>query len=231
MVSAKQGFGVIMGLLYISDTPDQPLLGSLLEHDSGFSTASIQAAPQVLAQGRYTLILLALGQSEFAALEHCLAHRQGARVMVLLAGDERQARIDALRAGADVCLAQPVAHVEVLARLQALARPRPRVPAPPPSRLWLSPSRLLVGRGKRQQSLTVSEHRLLAMLASHPGAVSRQSIEQQLWGAGLEPRTALIERHVCNLRRKLARLDCPQALQTLRGFGYSLVEPLLLRAD
>ncbi|MBD8683697.1 response regulator transcription factor [Pseudomonas sp. CFBP 13719] len=220
-----------MNLLYISDTPDTALQCALAEHATTLHTIDTATAAQALAQGRYGFIVLALERSGQGALEHCLAHRGNAAVMLLLTGDDRQARIAALRAGADACLAQPVAPAEVLARLQALARPRPRAATLPPSRLWLSPSRLMVGRGKRQQSLTVSEHRLLAMLASNPGAVSRQSIEQQLWGSGQASKTALIERHVCNLRRKLAQLDCPEALQTLRGFGYSLAEPLLLRAD
>lgn len=220
-----------MNLLYISDTPDNALQRALAEHATTLHTVDTATAAQALVPGQYGFIVLALERSGQEALEHCLAHRGSAALMVLLAGDDRQARIAALRAGADACLAQPVASAEVLARLQALSRARPRAPALPPSRLWLSPSRLMVGRGKRQQSLTVSEHRLLAMLASNPGAVSRQSIEQQLWGAGQAPKTALIERHVCNLRRKLAQLDCPEALQTLRGFGYSLAEPLLLRAD
>lgn len=220
-----------MNLLYISDTPDTALQCALAEHATTLHTVDTATAAQALAQGRYGFIVLALERYGQGALEHCLAHRGDAAVMLLLTSDDRQARIAALRAGADACLAQPVAPAEVLARLQALARPRPRVATLPPSRLWLSPSRLMVGRGKRQQSLTVSEHRLLAMLASNPGAVSRQSIEQQLWGAGQASKTALIERHVCNLRRKLAQLDCPEALQTLRGFGYSLAEPLLLRAD
>lgn len=231
MVPTKQGIGVTMNLLYISDKPDPTLQQGLAEHPTALSTVGTAAAAQALAQERYGFIVLALERPGDSLLQHCLANRGDAAVMVLLADDDRLARIAALRAGADACLAQPVAPAEVLARLQALARPRPRAAALPPSRLWLSPSRLMVGRGKRQQSLTVSEHRLLAMLASTPGAVSRESIEQQLWGTGLEPRTALIERHVCNLRRKLAQLDCPQALQTLRGFGYSLVEPLVLRAD
>ncbi|MBD8613688.1 response regulator transcription factor [Pseudomonas putida] len=220
-----------MNLLYISDTPDLALQRGLAEHDSTLCTVGLAAAASALAQGRYGFIVLALEHAGHGLLEHCLAHRGAATVMVLLANDDRQARIATLRAGADACLAQPVAPAEVLARLHALTRPRSRAALLPHSRLWLSPSRLVIGRGKRQQNLTVSEHRLLAMLASTPGAVSRESIEHQLWGAGLAPKTALIERHVCNLRRKLAQLDCPQALQTLRGFGYSLAEPLLLRAD
>lgn len=231
MVPAKQGIGVIMKLLYISDTPDSTLQHGLAQYDTTVRTVGTAAAVQALVPGRYGFIVLALERSSHGVLERCLAGRGEAALMVLLADDDRQARIAALRAGADACLAQPVAPAEVLARVQALVRPRPRAALPPPSRLWLSPSRLMVGRGKRQQSLTVSEQRLLAMLASNPGAVSRQSIEQQLWGAGQAPKTALIERHVCNLRRKLAQLDCPQALQTLRGFGYSLAEPLVLRAD
>jgi DNA-binding response OmpR family regulator len=231
VVSAKQGIGVNMSLLYIAQTPDASLVATLVEAGHGVQSIAPTSAEQALTGSDHGFILLALEHLQPDLLAMSVKHRRHAAVMVLLGNSDRQARIAALRAGADVCLAQPVSAVELMARMQALSREHPVIPAPPPARLWLSPSRLMLGRGKRQQPLTVSEHRLLAVLARNPGAVSRQSIETQLWGASAESRAALIERHVCNLRRKLAELDSPDALQTLRGFGYSLREAVVMRTD
>lgn len=231
VVPAKQSIGVNMSLLYIAQNPDAGLLDALVAAGHEVQSIVPASAEQALTGGDHAFILLALEQMQPDLLALCVEHRRQAAVMVLLNGSDRQARIAALRAGADVCLAQPISAIELLARMQALSREHTVMPAPPPARLWLSPSRLMLGRGKRQQPLTVSEHRLLAVLARNPGAVSRQSIEMQLWGASAESRAALIERHVCNLRRKLAELDSPDALQTLRGFGYSLREAVVMRTD
>lgn len=231
VVPAKQSIGVNMSLLYIAQNPNAGLLDALVAAGHEVQSIVPASAEQALTGGDHAFILLALEQMQSDLLALCVEHRRQAAVMVLLNGSDRQARIAALRAGADVCLAQPISAVELLARMQALSREHIVMPAPPPARLWLSPSRLMLGRGKRQQPLTVSEHRLLAVLARNPGAVSRQSIEMQLWGASAESRAALIERHVCNLRRKLAELDSPDALQTLRGFGYSLREAVVMRTD
>ena len=231
VVPAKQSIGVNMSLLYIAQNPDAGLLDALVTAGHEVQSIVPASAEQALTGGDHAFILLALEQMQSDLLALCVEHRRHAAVMVLLNGSDRQARIAALRAGADVCLAQPISAIELLARMQALSREHTVLPAPPLARLWLSPSRLMLGRGKRQQPLTVSEHRLLAVLARNPGAVSRQSIEMQLWGASAESRAALIERHVCNLRRKLAELDSPDALQTLRGFGYSLREAVVMRTD
>lgn len=220
-----------MSLLYITQDPDPALIQALSAEGHEVLSSRLPVALRAMAGHRHGFILLALERLDLPLLKQCLALRNGAVVMVLLGDSDRHARIDALRAGADLCLAPPVSGAEWLARMHALSREHPPAVPRAPARLWLSPSRLLLGRGQRQQSLTVSEHRLLAVLARHPGAVSRRSIEQQLWGAADEPRAALIERHVCNLRRKLAQLDSPDALQTLRGFGYSLREAVELRTD
>lgn len=220
-----------MSLLYITQASDPALLRAFTDSGHKVLCAGFEDTAWALAAGGYSYILLDLAVPDPALLQQCLAGRGAALVLVLLEHNERQARIDVLRAGADLCLARPVAFVELQARMAALSRQHLALAPREETRLWLSPSRLLLGRGKRQQSLTVSEHRLLAVLARHPGAVSRQAIEQQLWGVTDESRTALIERHVCNLRRKLSELDAPNALQTLRGFGYSLRETVQLRTD
>jgi len=220
-----------MNLLYLADTSDTTLLRAFADGGWLLHSARTTEVEWALAGGDFRFLMLDLEIWQPEILRRCLAHSPHIKVIVLLGEDDREARIAALRAGAQVSLTKPVTFVELQARLQALSRKYVAAETTGEARLWLSPTRLLVGRGTRQQSVTVSEQRLLAILARNPGAVSRDLIEQHLWGEGQESRSALIERHVCNLRRKLAELDAPNALQTLRGFGYSLRETVHLRMD
>ncbi|WP_407316329.1 response regulator transcription factor [Pseudomonas sp. nanlin1] len=214
-----------MSLLYITDSPDAALVADLMAQGYATSCLSPQALPEQLGRG-HRFILLDLPRLDAQLLARCVVQRADAAVLVLLEHGDPQARIEALRGGAELCLTRPVPFSELQARLHALHRDHSPGNG---TRLWLSHTRLTLGRGNRQQPLTVSEHRLLAVLAREAGAVSREVIERHLWGACAGSRSALIERHVCNLRRKLDELDAPNALQTWRGVGYSLREPVDIR--
>lgn len=220
-----------MNLLYIADIRDEQLLRGFTDSAQRVVEAQPHEADWALADSNYGFILLDLQKAQPELLERCLARKRKSRVLMLLAEDNAPARVAALRAGAELCLTKPVVFIELQARMHALARDHLSPAVDAEAGLWLSTTRLLLGRGAHQQPLTVSEQRLLAILAKRPGAVSRELIEEQLWGAAHDSRSALIERHICNLRRKLARLDAPNALQTLRGFGYSLRESVHVRTD
>ena len=72
MVPTKQGIGVTMNLLYISDTPDPALQQGLAQHHTALSTVGTAAAAQALAQDRYGFIVLALERPGNSLLQHCL---------------------------------------------------------------------------------------------------------------------------------------------------------------
>lgn len=219
-------------LLYLADVDDPALLRVFAENGWRVRRCDRATLPWALAAEEYRFVLLDLAALRADLLRQCLTACGSAMLLVVLGDPTAAARAEALRAGAQLCLSRPLAFAELQARLQVLLRQPGKKPlADREARLWLSPSRLLMGCGNRRQPLTVSEQRLLAILAGNPGAVSRDLIEQHLWGEGREPRSALIERHVCNLRRKLAELDAPDALQTLRGYGYGLREPVHVRMD
>jgi DNA-binding response OmpR family regulator len=220
-----------MNLLYIAPMAEPALQRALADSGHRVVTADLDDAVWALTDSAYRFILLDLPAWQPDTAQRCLALRGEATMLVLLDEDDKRQRIAALHAGAALCLSRPVAFVELLARIQALSREHSVPQNAPDTGLWLSTTRLLIGRGPRYQSLTVSEQRLLAILAHRPGAVSRDTIEAQLWGDSHDSRSALIERHICNLRRKLAHLDAPNALQTLRGFGYSLREMVHVRTD
>ena len=217
-------------LLYVAHQPDEALMQAIGDDGNEVVATSPEQIDSALGS-HYRFILLDLITAAPSLLSKCLARRGQAEVMVLLEQGDRRARIDALQAGADLCLERPVSNLELRARMEALTRhfstPGPLAEAG----LWLSNNRLLLGRGRRHLSVTVTEQRLLALLAEQGGPLSRQVIEAHIWGDHQDARGALIERHVCNLRRKLAELDAPYALQTLRGVGYALSERVQLRTD
>ncbi|MFF7708916.1 winged helix-turn-helix domain-containing protein [Pseudomonas sp. NPDC007930] len=221
-----------MNVLYLAQHADLELVQALELNGMALTYALPEHFEHLLGEG-LAFIVLDLASPDPRLLRQCVQRRGAAAIVVLLDSGDHAERIQALKYGADVCLSRPYSVDELLARLQALMRHFPAAPAAEPaaSGLWLSNNRLLLGRGGRHKSVTVTEQRLLALLAVQPGAISRQAIEKHLWGEGGQHRGPLIERHICNLRRKLSDLGAPFALQTLRGFGYCLNEGLRVRTD
>jgi two-component system response regulator QseB len=71
--------------------------------------------------------------------------------------------------------------------------------------------------------LSAREYALLEALAAHPGrALSREQLEEALYGWGEEVASNAIEVHVHHLRRKLGS----DWIRTLRGIGYALYPPV-----
>jgi len=219
-----------MNLLYITEQPDQALMQVLSDHAGDIVSTAPEHADRHL-HGRYHYIVLDLPRARPELLDKAVGRRGRARLLVLLGQSDSSTRAQVLQAGADLCLPRPLSPEELEARMQALSRHYTVPPNEPGPGLWLSSNRLLLGRGPRQQSVTVTEQRLLALLAQQAEPISRQAIEAHLWEDAAQPRGPLIERHICNLRRKLSELGAPYALQTLRGYGYCLSETLRLRTD
>ncbi|MFT4048020.1 MAG: response regulator transcription factor, partial [Solimonas sp.] len=141
-----------------------------------------------------------------------------------------------LRAGADACLRRPLNLLELEARIQALLRRAVigaghRCPKrPSSSELTIGMRAHIASYGDRELTLPPREHALLFLLGrAADKAVSRDALWQHLWCEESEPRPERIELYVSRLRRRLATLGAPNALQTLRGFGYRLQGPVALR--
>lgn len=70
--------------------------------------------------------------------------------------------------------------------------------------------------------LTPLEHGLLYVLIANAGrVVSREDIIDSVWGTEVEPNSNLVDRHIRDLRRKLADdWRRPNVIATMRGQGY-----------
>lgn len=149
-------------------------------------------------------------------------------VLLLTALGEAESRISGLEAGADDYLPKPFEPRELVLRLQAILRRRPRHQAPVHLRVgrWrYSLEDNTLTDGDEELRLTGVEANLLRALASRTGQVlSRDELAALCALEAGGERT--IDVQVTRLRRKLEddpRL--PRILQTVRGKGY------LLRAE
>ncbi|ACO78075.1 Response regulator, two-component [Azotobacter vinelandii CA] len=140
-------------------------------------------------------------------------------VLVLTARDATSERIAGLDAGADDYLVKPFDVAELKARLRALLRRsfnRPQ-PALEYRGIQLDPQSQAVSYQGRDITLARKEFLLLHELLAQPGRVlTRDRLQQALYGWSEEVESNALEVHVHHLRRKFF----PELIRTVRGVGY-----------
>lgn len=212
---------------------DDPLLGDGLRaglRQLGFQVDWVrdgQAAERELRAEPYAAAVLDLGLPLKDGMEVLAAARSAGvsvPVLVLTARDAVPDRIRGLDLGADDYVVKPVDLHELAARLRALVR---RAHGQPQECLTaqdvvLDPAAHTVRKAGELVTLSAREFDLLHALMLNPGRVlSREQLEQRLYGWGQEVESNAVEVHVHHLRRKLGAA----LVQTVRGVGY------LLQAD
>jgi len=147
-------------------------------------------------------------------------------VLFLSALGEVGDRVAGLQAGGDDYLVKPYAFVELIARVEALARRRETGSV----QTLLRVGELemdLIGRTVHRQGKTIDlqprEFQLLEFLMRHAGqSVTRTMLLEKVWEYHFDPQTNVIDVHVSRLRSKIDKgFDRPM-LQTVRGAGYRL---------
>lgn len=164
-------------------------------------------------------------------LEVCRRLRAGGDqtpILMLTAQDGVTERVAGLDAGADDYLPKPFALDELLARLRALMR---RAGGTEPQAtdvlsfedLSMDLSTFEVRRGDRLIELTRTEFSLLELFLRNPRQVlTRDVINERVWGYDFPTSSNSLEVYVGYLRRKLESGDEPRLIHTMRGFGYAL---------
>lgn len=148
-------------------------------------------------------------------------------VLLLTALDGVEEKVTGLGLGADDYLTKPFALMELVARLEALARRRYAQPNPTLTigTLVIDTAAKTVHRNGTAIRLTAREFALLECLARRPGQVfSREQIEARLYAEMEGPLSNAVDSAVCSLRRKISPPGTPPIIHTRRGLGYS-IEP------
>jgi DNA-binding response OmpR family regulator len=147
-------------------------------------------------------------------------------LMLTAAGGELE-KVRGLKAGADDYVTKPFGRQELLARVEALLRrrgdARTELPAPyEDALLRVDFEGRRVECGGREVALTPLEFRLLGVLVRHPNqTLSHEQLLELVWGTSDGSRDQL-KLYVGYVRKKLG---APDAIQSVRGFGYRYRPP------
>jgi two-component system, OmpR family, response regulator len=184
-----------------------------------------QDAELALANQVYDLALLDLGLPRRNGLDILKGLRRSGSelpVVVITARDAIADRVSGLDNGADDYLVKPFDLDELLARARAVVRRREGRSSPQRvcgSLAIDSVTRSVVFHGAEVE-ISVREFALLEALMKEPGAVvSRQKLEDAVYGCGEEVGSNSVEVHLHHLRRKLT----PELIRNVRGVGYRIV--------
>lgn len=214
-------------LLLIDDDRTLAMLlkSVLFEHGFELEWADRPSAGLPKLAERPELLLLDVMMPEQDGFEVCRQLRERGEetpiIMLTGRGDDMD-RIKGLNLGADDYLAKPFNHLELLARIGAVLRRRPR-PDAPASGSRLDHERRTLWLEGREIGLTAAEYRLLRAMTEAPGRVfSRAELLDTLDEAGAaESFDRAIDSHLSRLRNKVeADPRNPRHLHTVRGMGY-----------
>ena len=186
-----------------------------------------RAAELALANGVYDLALLDLGlpgKDGMALLRELRGRRDSLPVLVVTARDAVADRIAGLNEAADDYVLKPFDLDELVARVRALLRRRAGSAGPllECGGLLLDPVKREVRMRGEPVALSAKEFALLETLMQRPGAVlSRERLEDALYGWDREVGSNAVEVHLHHLRRKLGA----GVIRNVRGVGYKVVQP------
>ena len=150
-----------------------------------------------------------------------LRKTQTTPILMLTARDTPADRVRGLDGGADDYLVKPFDLSELFARLRALIR---RAAARPAPKIVLGDVAIdtrarTVAVGGQAVALTATEYAILEYLALQQGkVVSRTELFDHVFDERADSLSNLLDVHVYNIRRKLAR----PLIATRRGHGYCI---------
>jgi two-component system, OmpR family, alkaline phosphatase synthesis response regulator PhoP len=205
--------------------------------DAGFDVdcaADGETAVEAARARPYDLMILDLLLPGRSGLDVCRTmrdERQDLPIVMLTARDTEGDRVTGLDGGADDYVTKPFSVAELVSRVRAQLRRRALDKRRGGTKLiTLGALELDIARHSANLDgqplrLTVSEFRLVRLLASEPGrAFTREELVRFLWDSEFIGDRRAIDVHISNLRRKLeANPREPRRLLTVRGVGYRMV--------
>ena len=211
---------------------DDAMLGETLQsalEPQGYTVDWLKDGQQALhaiSEQHFDLVILDLGLPRLDGMSVLKAVRAkgiNTPILILTARDTLQDKVNGLDAGADDYLLKPFDLDELNARLRALTR---RSHGRADTRisygdLILDPQSQQAFFKKQEIILHRREFMLLHQLLENIGKViTRQQLEQSLYGWGEDIESNALEVHIHHLRKKLY----PELIKTIRGVGYIIQE-------
>ena len=149
--------------------------------------------------------------------------------LIISALGEIDDRVRGLRAGGDDYLVKPFAFMELLARIEALARRSATVVRETVLRvgnLELDLVARTASRAGRNIELLPREFQVLEYLVRNEGqVVPRAMLLQHVWDLHFDPTTNIIDVYVGRVRRKVDGQQAYPLIHTIRGVGFCVRAP------
>ena len=217
-------------LLVVDDEPDLRTLYELTLLREGYdidTAGSVEEALARLDARRYSLMITDMRLPDGSGLDLLRRLEETGRsekTIVITAYGSAENAVEALKAGAYDYLTKPVDLDEVTARVRAITRRAQQAQSGGAGvlrhgALSLQPARLTATWKGRLVPLTNREFWLLETLVRKKGQVlSRERLEEALYGWGDEVDSNAVEVYIHHLRRKFD----PALIKTVRGLGYHL---------
>jgi two-component system response regulator QseB len=209
---------------------DDPMIGTSVRRgleEAGFNVdwaRDGRAAELAVASAVYQAVVLDLGLPQKDGLEVLKSARAAGNdvpVLVVTARDALADRVGGLNSGADDYVLKPFDMQELVARVHALIRRHAGSGQPQlvHAGLVVDPLQRSVHLHGSQVDLSAREFAILLALMRKPGAVlSRDALEEVVYGWDQEVGSNAIEVHLHHLRRKLGA----DLIKNIRGVGYRI---------
>lgn len=207
---------------------DDPLIGSAVRQalqDAAFAVDWVQDGATALSSSKtedYALVLLDLGlpcKDGLEVLRELRQMKNAVPTIIITARDAVEDRIKGLDYGADDYLVKPFSVGELIARMRAVVRRNNGVADPLLSNgdVSLNPATREVARHDRLHVLSAREYALLYALLLRPGTIlSRDDLEERIYGWNEEVASNAIEFIIHSLRKKLGK----DVIKNVRGLGW-----------
>jgi DNA-binding response OmpR family regulator len=187
-------------------------------------------ASEKIAINLYDFVLLDLGLPDYNGLDLINEARKAgseASFIIITARGEVEDKVKGLNIGADDYLAKPFALIELLSRINAVARRKFNVinqDIELGNFIMQTQFRRLLYEGQEVE-LTKKEYDLLMYLVLNQNKVlTRLQLYEHIWGNILDDQydSNFIDVHIKNLRKKLNAFTPTPWLETVRGVGYRI---------
>lgn len=233
-----QKFGEMPHILVVDDDERiRDLVARYLRENEFFVSTAEDAhqAKDILALAQYDAIVLDVmmpGQDGMEMTQQLRQENDDVPVLLLTAMGEVDDKIHGLMSGADDYLTKPFDPRELVLRLQAILRRRPKANEEERNLKignWVFDiihNELIDDETDQAVKLTDGEATLLKALGQNPGEIMSRDDLSAACGLDADKRTVDVQ--VTRLRRKLEKdSNNPRYLQTVRGKGYLLrAEPI-----
>ena len=147
-------------------------------------------------------------------------------VIMLSAKSSEIDKVRGFELGADDYIAKPFGVMELVARVKARLRTKPREKELFEyniGSLYVCPDRHTVAVDGKEITLTYKEFEILSLLLKNIGIVlTRDQLLNTIWGYSFDGENRTVDVHIRTLRQKLG--SAGELIETVRGVGYKISE-------